>query len=138
MSVRHWGLKAAGVASVAAVTSLLLLGCGGKKTDADWPETPQIRAVVSFAPLYCFATNVAGEDMVVKNVMTTTGPHDFNPTDEHARLVSRAHLLFGIGMGLDDRQLDLMKTGAGNTGLEVVPLSRAIPKDKRLEGFCTH
>jgi zinc transport system substrate-binding protein len=134
---RLW-LKAAGAASIAAVTSLLLLGCGGKKPDADWPDTPQTRVVVSFAPLYCFATNVAGEDAVVKNVMTTTGPHDFNPTDEHARLVSRAHLLFGVGMGLDDRQLDLMKKGAGNTGLEVVALSRKIPKDKFLEGHCDH
>jgi zinc transport system substrate-binding protein len=138
MSDRRIWLKVAGGASVAVTASLLLLGCGGSKPDADWPDTPQTRVVVSFAPLYCFATNVAGEDAVVKNVMTTTGPHDFTATDKEARLVSRAHLLFGVGMGLDDRQLDLMKKGAGNTGLEVVPLSRKIPKEKRLEGFCNH
>jgi zinc transport system substrate-binding protein len=132
-------LKAAGVASVAAVVSLLIIGCGGKnKSDSDWPDKPGPKVVVTFAPLYCFATNVAGEDATVKNVMTTVGPHDFNPTDNDVRLVTRAHFLFSIGLGLDDRQTELMKKGAGNASLRIVELGNEIPKDKRYEGHCEH
>src|SRR5215471_2982525 len=93
--------KAAGVAVLAAALPLILFGCkaNNQQGDADWPDKPGPKVVVSFAPLYCFAVNVAGDDAVVKNVMTTTGPHDFNPTDDHVRLVARAHILMGIGMG---------------------------------------
>jgi ABC-type Zn uptake system ZnuABC Zn-binding protein ZnuA len=94
--------------------------------------------VVSFAPLYCFAINVAGPDATVKNVMTTTGPHDFNPTEADVRLVSRAELFFIIGLGLDERPAELMKTGSGNTNLKIVELGERLPKERLLEGQCDH
>ncbi len=37
-------------------------------------------------------------------MMTTTGPHHFNPTDKDARLLRRADLFFVNGIGLDRRQ----------------------------------
>src|SRR5690242_17426859 len=104
---RLW-LNAAGVAALAAVLPLLILGCGRtdpKGEDSLWPANhagPKV--VVSFAPLYCFATNVAGDDAVVKDVMTTTGPHDFEPTEKDVRLVTKADLFFVIGLGLDEGQ----------------------------------
>jgi ABC-type Zn uptake system ZnuABC Zn-binding protein ZnuA len=94
--------------------------------------------VVSFAPLYCFAANVAGDDASVKNVMTTTGPHDFSPTESDARLVSKADVFFVVGLGLDESKAELMKKGSGNEKLRVVELGEKIPANKLCEGFCDH
>jgi zinc transport system substrate-binding protein len=130
--------KAASVAALGAVFSLLLLGCRGTRSgDADWPDKPGPKVVVSFAPLYCFAANVAGEDAMVKNVMTTSGPHDFNPTADHVRLVSKADLLFAIGLGLDP-QTEQMQKGSGNSNLKLVELGKSIPKTMLCEGHCDH
>jgi ABC-type Zn uptake system ZnuABC Zn-binding protein ZnuA len=94
--------------------------------------------VVSFAPLYCFAANVAGDDATVKNVMTTTGPHDFEPTEQEARLVTKADILFIVGLELDERPAEMMQKGSGNANLKVVKLGDAIPKEMRCEGHCDH
>lgn len=130
--------KVAGAAVIAAVLPLLLISCTSKRSgDADWPDKPGPKVVVSFAPLYCFAANVAGDDATVKNVMTTTGPHDFNPTADHVRLVSKADVLFAVGMGLDP-QTEQMQRGSGNTKLKLVALGNAIPKKMLLESQCRH
>jgi zinc transport system substrate-binding protein len=70
--------------------------------------------------------------------MTTTGPHDFNPTEQDARLVSRADIMYTIGMGLDDHAAELMQKGSGNANLKIVPLSVSVPKHMRLESQCRH
>jgi ABC-type Zn uptake system ZnuABC Zn-binding protein ZnuA len=132
-------VRAAALAGGAAVLAVALVGCGGKPTaDSDWPDKPGPKVATSFAPLYCFAANVAGDDATVKNVMTTTGPHDFDPTEKDARLVSKADLLFLVGLELDDDKADKIKTGSGNANLSLVKLGEAVPKDKRCEGHCEH
>src|SRR5262245_62000126 len=69
-----------------AAVVLMIPGCGGG--DDGWPKDhPGPKVVVSFAPLYCFAVNVAGDDAVVRNMLTTSGPHHFNPTAAEAKLV---------------------------------------------------
>jgi ABC-type Zn uptake system ZnuABC Zn-binding protein ZnuA len=141
MSGGQLGKRAAGIAALAAAIPLILFGCtrtnksGG---DADWPDKPGPKVVVSFAPLYCFAANVAGDDATVKNVMTSTGPHDFNPTEQDVRLVAKADLLFVIGLGLDEGPAETMKKGSGNDRLKIIELGEKIPKDKRCEGHCEH
>lgn len=135
---RFW-VKAAGLAGLAAVVAVAFIGCGGKQSaDSDWPADGKPRVVVSFAPLYCFAANVAGDDAHVKNVMTTTGPHDFDPTADHVRLVTKADLMLIVGMELDDVTGEKMQKGSGNANLKLVKLGDAIPKNMRCEGFCTH
>src|ERR1700761_9283763 len=115
MSARHFGLKAAGVVALAAAIPLLMLGCGSKTNPAaqDWPDKPGPKVVVSFAPLYCFAANVAGDDAVVKNMMGATGPHDFQPTDTDARLVRHADLFLINGLELDTAKAEALKKGSG-------------------------
>lgn len=133
--------KAAGAALLGVVLPLVMFGCGGIRKnpggEADWPEG-KTRVVTSFAPLYCFAVNVAGDDAAVRNVMTTTGPHDFNPTEEDARRVAKADLFFVVGLGLDESKAELMKKGSGNAKLKVVELGEKLPKEKLCEGFCNH
>jgi ABC-type Zn uptake system ZnuABC Zn-binding protein ZnuA len=124
------------VAGLALALGLLPSGCGGG--DDVWPDRPGPKVVVSFAPVYCWAVNVAGDDAVVKNMMTTTGPHDFNPTDTDARLVRRADLFFINGLGLDNDLAGAVKRGSGNNRLAVIDLGARLPADQLLEGQCNH
>jgi ABC-type Zn uptake system ZnuABC Zn-binding protein ZnuA len=138
---RRTFLSMTGVALLATLP-LIVIGCvGGRPEKANDPwqgSEGKTKVVVSFAPLYCLATNVAGDDAVVKNVMTTTGPHDFNPTDADVRLVAKSDIMFIIGLGLDERQAEAMKTGSGNDKLTLVELAEKLPKDKLCEGHCDH
>ena len=134
-------LKALVVGAAVAAVPLLIYGCkSGSDTPraSAWPDKPGPKVLVSFAPLYCFAANVAGDDAVVKNVMTSTGPHDFNPTEDDVKVVSRADLFFVVGLGLDEKKAETMKTGSGNNRLKIIELGEKLDKKYLCEGFCTH
>jgi ABC-type Zn uptake system ZnuABC Zn-binding protein ZnuA len=94
--------------------------------------------IVSFAPYYCFAANVAGEDAVVRSMMTTSGPHHFQPTDRDAHVLRRADLFFINGLGLDEDLAGNLKKGSGNINLKIVELAEKIPDEKLLAGACHH
>ena len=128
---------ATGVVVLSGSLAFLGLGCGGG-SDGTWESRSGPKVVVSFAPIYCFAANVAGDDAQVKNVMTTTGPHEFNPTDSEARLLGKANLFFINGLDLDNALAETMKRGSGNKGLNLVDLGSRIPDDKLMQGECHH
>lgn len=125
--------------AAAVLVPLALLGvagCGSKQSA--WPDRPGPKVVVSFAPLYCFAANVAGDDAVVKTMMGSTGPHDFQPTDTDARLVRDADLFLVNGLELDTSKAETVKKGSGNARLRIVPLGDRIPADQLKKGVCYH
>src|SRR5262249_9395596 len=111
-------------------------GCGSK--DPVWPERPGPKVVVSFAPLYCFAVNVAGDDAVVKTMMGSTGPHDFQPTASDAHLVHHPDLFFINGLELDNAKAGSGKRGSGNGRLRIVAVGERIPADQLKQGVCFH
>ncbi len=122
---------------LAAAVLLTFAGCG--TVDDGWPaDSDKLKVVTSFAPLYSFATNVAGEDAIVRNLLSTSGPHHFNPTDKDARLLRRADLFFVNGLGLEGDKPGKMATGSGNKNLKIVELGAAIPENMLLEGSCNH
>jgi ABC-type Zn uptake system ZnuABC Zn-binding protein ZnuA len=121
---------------VALAPLALFLGCGSK--DSVWPDRPGPKVVVSFAPYYCFAVNVAGDDAVVRTMMGSTGPHDFQPTDTDARLVRAADLFLINGLELDNAKADTVKKGSGNGRLKIVPLGERIPAAQLQKGVCFH
>lgn len=131
---------------VAAVVFLLAVGVGlvalvpgCSPGDDGWPkDKPGPRVVVSFAPLYCFAVNVAGDDAVVRNLLTSTGPHHFNPTDKDARLLRRADLFFVNGLGLEGDKPEKMQKGSGNKSLKIIELGAKISEERLCEGSCCH
>src|SRR5262249_49413144 len=115
-------LPLAAVVGLLVLLAALISGCRSKDDDL-WPKDHTGPKVVgSFAPPYCFAVNVAGEDAVVRTVMTTAGPHHFHPTDQDARLLRRADILFINGLGLDNDPAETLKRGSGNKNLRLVVL----------------
>jgi zinc transport system substrate-binding protein len=117
------------IVSLAVGVALLLPGCGNSSDDG-WPkDNNNLKVAVSFPPLYCFAANVAGEDANVRDLLTTTGPHNFNPTDREARLLHRADILFVNGIGLEGDKPESMKNGSGNKKLKLIELGDRIPKN---------
>jgi ABC-type Zn uptake system ZnuABC Zn-binding protein ZnuA len=120
-----------------ALFMFLFPGCSSR--DDVWPKDHSgPKVVVSFAPLYCFAVNVAGEDAVVRNMMTTSGPHHFNPTDRDARLLQRADVFLINGLELEGDKPATLAKSSGNKALKVVDLGALIPAEKLLEGSCHH
>ena len=138
-SQRSRRIAAALIASAVLVGfAALLPGCGGTRDDG-WPKDKAgPKVVVSFAPLYCFAVNVAGDDAVVRNMLTTSGPHHFNPVDKDALLLRRADLFFVNGLGLEGEKPETIKKGSGNKNLKIVELGSRIPPVELLEGSCNH
>lgn len=133
------GLSAGFAALIAAVGLSGCTGCTSKSSNDPWPaDRPGPKVVVSFAPYYCFAANVAGDDAVVISMMTTSGPHHFQPTDREAKLLQRADLFLVNGLGLDEEQAETLKRGTSNQKLKIVELGERIPADKLLEGSCNH
>jgi ABC-type Zn uptake system ZnuABC Zn-binding protein ZnuA len=94
--------------------------------------------VASFAPLYCFAVNVAGDHAVVKPLMTTAGPHHFQPTDRDALLLRRADLFLINGLELEGDRPEKLRQASHNARLRIVDLSSRIPKSQLCEGSCCH
>ncbi|HEY2911440.1 MAG TPA: zinc ABC transporter substrate-binding protein [Gemmataceae bacterium] len=117
----------------ASALPFIATGCGGGSNVWDANRAGP-KVVVSFAPIYCFAANVAGDDAQVKAVMTTTGPHEFNPSDTEARLLGGADLFFINGLQLDNGLADTMQRGSGNKRLKIVDLGGRIPADRLLKG----
>lgn len=120
-----------------SLIAVLVPGC--VKTDDVWPKDKAgPKVVVSFAPYYCFAANVAGDDAVIRTMMTTSGPHHFQPTDKDAHLLRRADLFFINGLGLDEEQAESLKKGSGNGKLKIIELGEKIPEEKLVAGVCHH
>src|SRR5260221_593638 len=89
------------IAALAGSMALGLPGCG--QADDPWASVPggDPRVLTSFPPLYCFAKNVAGDEVAVLSLLTTVGPHDHKPTNQDALAVRKARLYFANGLGLD-------------------------------------
>lgn len=129
--------QAVGWAALVLVPALgfLLTGC---RSDSAWPEHAGPKVVVSFAPLYSFVTSVAGEHAAVQSLMSTQGPHHFDPNPSQARVVYEANLFFVNGLGLDDRLAQKMIDGSGASHVQLVNLGASLDPKTLREGTCSH
>lgn len=125
-----------------AAFATVLTGCPSGKTASPWSSTGKPKVLVSFAPLYSFAANVAGEDAEVKCLMTTSGPHthgDATPRD--LGLARECDVFFINGLGLEDEADGVstkLEKSAGNPKWNVVNLGGKIDQDWLREGECHH
>lgn len=116
----------------------LMLSSCEKKPAAVWPDKPGPKVLTSFAPIYCFALNVAGDDAVVKTLMTTKGPHDTgDASEEHLRLAAKCDVFFINGLGIDDKFSEKIKSSV-KPDLNIFVLGSRFKEDDLYEGECKH
>lgn len=116
---------------IAFATALLSVSCN--HSPDVWDKKPGLKVMTSFVPIYCFAANVAGDDAQVQCLLTTTGPHDYQPSPRDTKKLHQADLFFINGLDLDERFARSLKEGCDNPKLEVIELGEALPKDLLLK-----
>jgi ABC-type Zn uptake system ZnuABC Zn-binding protein ZnuA len=119
------------VASIALCCLLWVWGCGAPRSPWNDVQGGSKHVLVSFTPLYCFTKSVAGPDAKVLSLLTTVGPHDYQPSAADALTVRRADLFFINGLGLDEFVKKLVNN-SGNRGLSIVEVGEAIPEKQLL------
>jgi ABC-type Zn uptake system ZnuABC Zn-binding protein ZnuA len=105
----------------------LIASTGCSNAGDPWGETTgKKRIVTSIVPLHCFTALIAGDDADVRCLLTTKGPHDFQPSAHDARLLSGADLFIVNGLGLEEF-LDGLVRSAGNRRMKLVKAGDRIP-----------
>lgn len=139
MSRRHYLFSAClAVAGIA----LLVTGCprGGSDPWASAGDKPKV--LVSFAPIYSFAINVAGDDADIKCLLTTTGPHTHgDATPRQIDLARDCDVFIINGVGLEDEADGVatkLKNVSSNPKWNVLNLGAKFGEDDLLEGECHH
>jgi zinc transport system substrate-binding protein len=124
--------KASLFAGLAGALALAYLSSGCSASKPIWDDVPggNKRVLVSFPPLYCFVKSVAGPDAKVLSLLSTVGPHDYQPNAADSLKVRKADLFFINGLGLDEFVTKLVNS-SGNRTIKVVEVGEAIP-DKQL------
>jgi zinc transport system substrate-binding protein len=121
-----------GVAGLLLVLGAALLASSCRAPQDPWNIPGGAKHVlVSFPPLYCFAANVAGPDAKVLPLLTTVGPHDYQPTAADALKVRKADLFLVNGLELDEFIIRL-KDSSGNRNVKVVEVGEAVPESELL------
>lgn len=114
-----------------------LTSCEKKPTEV-WPDKPGPKVLTSFAPIHCFALNVAGDDAIVKTLMTTKGPHDTgDASEQHLKLAAKCDVLFLNGLGIDDKLGEKIKSSV-KPDLNLFSLGSKFAEDDLFEGECKH
>jgi ABC-type Zn uptake system ZnuABC Zn-binding protein ZnuA len=122
------------LAALSMVLAAVLVLPGCRRAEDPWARVKggPPRVLVSFAPLYCFAKAVGGDDVAVLSLTTTTGPHDHQETADDAIAAQGADLFLVNGLGLDDF-VTRVANRAGNDRKDLVQkLGDALPKDRLL------
>jgi ABC-type Zn uptake system ZnuABC Zn-binding protein ZnuA len=113
---------------------LLCTGClKGPATDPWASAGNKPKVLVSFAPLYCFAANVAEEDADVKCLLTATGPHnEGDATPKQIELARGCDVFVINGLGLEDESDGIaakLQKVAANPKWNVLNLGTKIPAE---------
>jgi zinc transport system substrate-binding protein len=124
---------AASTFGLVAAMALSLAGC--VKSEPAWKgRNGPPRVVVTIPALDNFVRNVAGKNAGVICLCTDKGPHhyEYNPVD--AMVLREADLFFAVGMTLDDKFADPMRTESHNANLRYVKLGDRLPDKLKLKG----
>ena len=108
---------------------LLALGLvsGCRKAEDVWPTQGKKRILASFPPLYCFAKNVAADDVDIRCLLTAKGPHDYQGDFRDQQLIDRADVILINGLELDNF---VYKFAGPRKKHRVVEVGEAIPHEQ--------
>jgi zinc transport system substrate-binding protein len=124
-----------GVTTACLLATWLALTGGCHKAEDPWAgaKPGQLKVLVSFAPLACFAEGVGGKDAIVKPLLTATGPHDHEPSAAEAHLAAGADLFLINGLELDEPMTAVAKNSR-NDKLQIIEVAEvALPDAMRLK-----
>lgn len=63
----------------------------------------RLRVVTTIAPLYSFTKNIAGDSVILENLLPSgVGPHEYSLSPEDARKIADADILIKNGVGLEE------------------------------------
>lgn len=127
----RWASVSAMMAGLVLVT---LSGC--PKVADPWPQQSGPRVLASFAPVYCFALNVAGSDAAILPLMTSHGPHGYSDSPSDTVKLRRAQLFLINGLDLDNTIAKRVTKSSPNRNLRLVAVGDAIPASQLLAGGC--
>lgn len=125
-----------GLFAAVAVSLTLVAGCTPVDQSDGWSAKPGTKALASFAPIQCFALNVAGDDATVQVLFGDEGPHHIKETPAHLRLFAGADVLYMNGLGLEDGNVNKMQRGTSKP-VAVVKLGKLLPEDSLIHGSCS-
>lgn len=116
--------------SILLLAMLFLVGCSKSNrvfhAGMAEKETGKLKVVTTFAPLYSFTANVAGDAAVVENLVPIGASiHSFQAKPSDIKKIAQADILIINGIGLEEFLNDIVK-GAANTGLTIVDTSKSI------------
>ncbi|MCL6473319.1 MAG: metal ABC transporter substrate-binding protein [Firmicutes bacterium] len=116
--------------AVLLLAVMLLAGCSKSKgafhAGTSEKEIGKLKVVTTFAPLYSFAVNVAGDAAVVENLVPIGASiHSFQAKPSDIKKIARADVLIINGVGLEEFLDDIVR-GAANPGLTIVDTSKSI------------
>jgi zinc transport system substrate-binding protein len=128
-----WKRWLAGAAILIAMGTLLgFLGCHSSGNGDVWGPPGKKRVLASIVPIYCMAANVGGDDVEVRCLLTSHGPHDYQSSPHDARLLGGADLFLANGLGLEGFLHSLVRS-AGSSRLIISYAADKIPKDRIIE-----
>lgn len=129
-----WRLKFSAYVLVMTAFVLVTNGCSPKPDVWKHAKPGQKKVLVSFAPLYCFAHAVAGDDAYVLSLLTTQGPHDYEGTPTDLFKINEADLYIYNGLTLDDVFTDKMLRNHKNRNLVSMAVGDVLNKmDKEIK-----
>ncbi|MGL4554249.1 MAG: metal ABC transporter substrate-binding protein [Gemmataceae bacterium] len=117
---------------VLAVLSFAASGCG-TMIDPWEGEKGRKRVVVTIPALASFVRAVGGDDIAVRSLCVTTGPHGYKADSRDAAQFRRADLFLSVGLSLDDTFADALYALARNTKLPHIKLGQRVEKKMLLE-----
>jgi len=108
----------------------LLVGCAnnttGKPAAINEKTEEKLRVVTTFAPLYSFTVNVAGDAALVENLVPVgTSIHTFQAKPSDIKKLAQADVLITNGVGLEEFLSDIIEA-ASNPNLLIIDTSKGI------------
>ncbi len=125
----------AGTLAVVALLAVAALLPGCRAPEDPWKDVPggRPRVLTSFAPIYCFAKAVAGPDVAVLSLLTTTGPHDHSTGADDTLAAATADLFLTNGLTIDDFAVTVANA-SGNPRRDLVQnLAEGIPAEQLIK-----
>lgn len=127
---RFTAIAAAAILLLAA----LLSGCSRSAAENEI-DPKKINVVVSFYPLYDFASKIGGDFVHVMNLVPAgVEPHDWSPKSNDLKVLTKSQLFVYEGAGFEGWTKDALKTLGKNGAPLVVEASQGVSLLKAEEG----